>query len=163
MKYSAAIGGPDGDTWKEEIKNEHERMKKHGVFKEVKRQDVPAEVKIIDSTWACKKKGNGTLRGRLNARGFRQIEGQHYDNASISAHVINVMTIRIIMTIMIMAGWVTNVVDVKGSFLHGEFTDDKEIYMEVPQGWERFYPQNTVLKLMKTIHGLKQSAMAFWR
>ena len=67
------------------------------------------------------------------------------------------------MTIMIMAGWVANVVDVKGAFLHGEFTDGEEIYMEVPQGWERLYPQNTVLKLMKTIYGLKQSAMAFWR
>ena len=74
------------------------------------------------------------MRGWLNARGFRQIKGQHYDNASISAPVINAMTIRIIMTIMIMAGWVVNVMDFKGEFLQGEFTDGKEIYMEVPQG-----------------------------
>ena len=39
MKYSAAIGGPDEDAWKEEIKNEHERTKKYDVFKEVKRQE----------------------------------------------------------------------------------------------------------------------------
>ena len=102
MKYSTAIGGPDEDAWKEEIKNEHERTKKYDVFKEVKRQELPAEVKTIDSTRACKKKSNGTLRGRLTARGFRQIKGQHYDNASISAPVTNTMTIRIIMTIMLM-------------------------------------------------------------
>ena len=35
--------------------------------------------------------------------------------------------------------------------------------MEVPQGFERFYPQNTVLLLLKTLYGLKQAALAFWR
>jgi hypothetical protein len=35
--------------------------------------------------------------------------------------------------------------------------------MEVPQGFEKFYPKNTVLLLLKTIYGLKQAALAFWR
>ena len=54
-------------------------------------------------------------------------------------------------------------VDIKGAFLYGEFMDGKDILMEVPQGWESIYPPNTVLKLMKTIYGLKQAAMACWR
>jgi hypothetical protein len=33
----------------------------------------------------------------------------------------------------------------------------------VPQGFERFYSKNAVLLLLKTIYGLKQAALAFWR
>ena len=41
--------------------------------------------KIIDSVWAIKKKkSNGTLRGQMNARGFKQVEGQHYKVTTIS-------------------------------------------------------------------------------
>jgi hypothetical protein len=53
--------------------------------------------------------------------------------------------------------------DVKGAFLCGNFENGEKIYMEVPQGFERFYAKNTVLLLLKTIYGLKQAALAFWR
>ncbi len=52
--------------------------------------------------------------------------------------------------------------DVMGTFLHGEFKDDKVIYMKVPGGLEKFYPDDVVLKLKKCIYGLKQAVMAFW-
>ena len=36
--------------------------------------------------------------------------------------------------------------------------------MEVPEGFDKFYDRNKyILKLLKTIYGLKQSAMAFWK
>ncbi len=47
-------------------------------------------------------------------------------------------------------------------FLHGEFEDSEVIYMKVPHGFEKFYPDDMVLKLKKCIYGLKQAAMAFW-
>ena len=163
MKYEQAINGPDGPEWIKEIANEHNRMVKNKVFEPVKIKDLPAGTKAIDSTWACKKKSNGTLRGRLNARGFKQIEGQHFDGSSIYAPVTNAATIRIVFTLMLMAGWSAYVVDVKGAFLHGEFEDGEEIYMKVPKGFERYYAKDVVLKLLKCIYGLKQAAMAFWR
>ena len=163
MKFKEAINGPDGEAWRLEIENEHKRMLEMNVFEVTDRSALPPGVKPIDSTWACKKKSNGTLRGRLNARGFKQRKGVHYDASSIHAPVTNATTIRVILTIMIMAGWAASVVDVKGAFLHGEFEDGEEIYMEVPEGWENKYPKGAVLKLLKTIYGLKQAAMAFWR
>ena len=57
------------------------------------------------------------------------------------------MTIRIVLTIMLAAGWVALVVDVKGAFLHGQFQDGKEIYMKIHQGWEKYYYYESVLKL----------------
>ena len=163
MKYDQAINGPEAEAWKAEIENEHDRMVKNKVFQEVQRKDLPHGAKPIDSTWACKKKSNGTHRARINGRGFKQIPGQHYDSSSIHAPVTNATSIRVILVLMLMANWTANVVDVKGAFLHGEFTDGEEIFMEVPQGFEKHYPGNVVLRLLKTIYGLKQAAMAFWR
>jgi hypothetical protein len=54
-------------------------------------------------------------------------------------------------------------VDIKGAFLHEEIEDSKVFYMKVPRGFERFYPDDVVLKLKKCIYGLKQAAMVFWR
>jgi hypothetical protein len=53
-------------------------------------------------------------------------------------------------------------VDVKGAFVHGEFKDGTVIYMKVPRGFEKFYPDDVPLKLKKCIYRLKQAAMAFW-
>ncbi len=52
--------------------------------------------------------------------------------------------------------------DVKGMFLHGEFGDGEVIYMKVPCGFEKFNPDDMVLKLKKCSYGLKQAAMVFW-
>jgi hypothetical protein len=38
-------------------------MVKSGVFEKVKLNELPSEVKIINTTWAMKKKSNGTLHG----------------------------------------------------------------------------------------------------
>ena len=62
-----------------------------------------------------------------------------------------------------MADWQGQIVDVKGTFLHGEFKDGEVIYMKVPHGFENFYLDNMALKLKKCIFGFKQAAMAFWR
>jgi len=34
--------------------------------------------------------------------------------------------------------------------------------MEIPQGFERFFPKGWVLRLKKTLYGTKQAARAFW-
>jgi hypothetical protein len=55
MKYNEAINGPDSELWKAEVRKEHKRIVDSGVFKKVKRSELPSEVKIIDTTWAMKK------------------------------------------------------------------------------------------------------------
>ena len=34
---------------------------------------------------------------------------------------------------------------------------------KVSQGFKKHYPGNVLLKLLKTIYGLKQAALTFWR
>ncbi len=119
MKYHEAINGPDGKKLKAEVKTEHGRMVKSGLFEKVKLSKIPSDVKVIDTTWAMKKKSNGTLHGRINIRGFKQVEGQHYNALGISAPVTNGMTIKLVLTLMLASGGIAHVVDVKGAFVHG--------------------------------------------
>jgi hypothetical protein len=77
----------------------------------------------------------------------------HYDGSSTRTPVTNAYTIQIVLILMIMANWQGQIVDVKGAFLHGEFKEGEVIYM-VPHGYEKFYPDDLVLKLKKCIYGL---------
>ncbi len=63
MNYRQAMESTDAEGWKREIDNEHERMVRDEVWEAVEKTDLPSDAKVITTTWACKKKANGTLRG----------------------------------------------------------------------------------------------------
>jgi hypothetical protein len=136
-------------------------MVKNQVWRAVPKKDVPRNAKVMSSTWAMKKKSNWTYRARLNAKGYEQVDGIHYDSSKISSPVINDAAIRIIMVLMIIFKWSAQLVGVKGPFLCGNFKDGEEIFMEVPEGFEEFYGAYVLLLLLQKIYGLKQAAMAF--
>jgi len=163
MKYKEAMETPEANEWEKAVDEEHKRMVKNKVFKAVPVQEVPEGSKILTSTWSMKKKPNGTKRARIVARGFEQIDGEHYKSDETAAPVVNDMTIRIVLILMIMARFCGELVDVQGAFLLGEFGTEEKLYMEVPEGFKKFYPAYVVLLLLKTIYGLKQAAYAFWR
>jgi len=109
-----------------------------------------------------KKKSNGTLRGQMNARGFKQVEGQHYKVTTISSPVTNSATITIVLTLMIMASLLAHVVDFKGAFLYEEFEDEESIHMKVLQGFKKHFPEESVLLLKKCLYGLNQVCCSPW-
>jgi hypothetical protein len=143
INFNEAINGPDGKKWKAEVKTEHGSMVKSGVFVKVKLCELPSEVKIIDTTWAMKKKSNGTLHRRINVRGFRQVEGQHFDASSISAPVTNGITIKLFLALMLASGGIAHVANIKGAFLHNKLDNGEKIYIKTPLGFEKFYDDNT--------------------
>jgi hypothetical protein len=163
MKYKEAMAGQDASKWEKAVEEEHDRMLKHRVWEPVPVKDLPNNSKVLTSTWAMKKKANGTYRARMNARGFEQINGVHYDETEKAAPVACEITIRIIMVLMVMASWWAELLDVQGAFLTGEMDPKMQCYLHVPEGFEKFYPSNTVLRLLKTLYGLKQSAYEFWK
>ena len=119
--------------------------------------------KVLTLTSAMKKKANGKVRARLNAQGYKQVNGVHYDEDTKSALVTNNTSIRILFALLALAGWYADVVNVQGAFLNGRFADKEVLFMEVQEGFERHYGRNTVLRLKRTIYGLKQAAFAFWK
>ena len=96
-------------------------MIKHKVFEVTPCNKVPKDAMVLTSTWAMKKKANGTHRACLNVRGFEQIDGEHYDEDSKFAPVVSEVMICVILNLFLMAGWHAELLDVKGAFLHGKF------------------------------------------
>ena len=102
----------------------HEELQRYimyDVFDVVKLQDVPPEEKMLTTTWAIKQKSNGDRSARINMRGYEQEHGDHYDSASISSPVTKDVSIRVMLTLMLMAKMKAYIVDVKDTFLIGEF------------------------------------------
>ena len=64
-------------------------MMKHNVWNMVPRDEDLEGAKMVSSTWAMKKKSNGTYHARLNERRFEKVPGEHYDASSIAAPVTN--------------------------------------------------------------------------
>jgi hypothetical protein len=85
------------------VEEEHNRMVENEGWTPVPKSEVPVGAKVLTSSWAKKKKANGTFRARLNDRGFEQVPGIHYDPKSLAAPVVSLMTIRIVFVLMIMA------------------------------------------------------------
>ena len=166
MNYREAMRSPDKAAWEEEIKNEYERFKKFNVVTVVPRSELPKNAKVMSTTWAMKKKTNGKRRGRLNARGYEQLEGIHYHSDSIAAPVTNPNTIRIVWTLLAMIpAWIAIVIDVEGAFLQGRFINGEQIHIDVPDGMDKFYGsrEDVVLLLNVPIYGTKQAAHCFYQ
>lgn len=95
---------------------------------------------------------------RINARGYEQVDGEHYDEHSKAAPVVSRATIFILLILICMNRGYAHLLDVNGAFLLGGFERGEKIYMEVPQGFKKYYGSDVVWLLLKTIYGLKQSA-----
>ena len=88
----------------------------------VPRSTIPKGLKVITSTWAFKMKSNGDHRGRLNARGYEQVDRCHYAFDSIASPVTNPITVRTVLMLWCMnPGWISAIIDVEGAFLQGHF------------------------------------------
>jgi hypothetical protein len=55
MKYDAAMQSPDSEGCKQAVEEEHQRMVDNEVWTPVLKSDVPADAKVLTSTWAMKK------------------------------------------------------------------------------------------------------------
>ena len=74
MKYETAMNTKEKQKWEKAVVEEHDRMVAAKVWKPVPKNQVnKKQSKILTTTWAMKKKADGTYRARLNARGFEQV------------------------------------------------------------------------------------------
>jgi hypothetical protein len=73
--YEEAMKTVDANSWKVDVEEEHNRMVENEGRTPVPKSEVPVGAKVLTSTWAMKKKANGTFRARLNGRGFEQVTG----------------------------------------------------------------------------------------
>eukprot|EP00957_Ditylum_brightwellii_P141324 10767742-Ditylum_brightwellii.AAC.1 len=123
----------DKVVWDQAVRKEHDKMVKYKVWQPVPKDEVPANAKVLTSTWAMKPKASGAKHAKLNTWGYEQVDGLHYDSHNLSVPVVNDMTVRIVMILTIMVTWTAELLDVQGAFLKGRFQNGEQLYMHVPQ------------------------------
>ena len=127
IKYKEAMKTKEKPEWDAAVMEEHRRFVNHDVFEVAKLSEVSTGEKMLTTTWAMKK-SNRTYRARMNMRGYEQDDGGHCDSASTSSPVTNYVSNRVLLVLMIMVENNTYIVDVQGTFLHGEFDNGKVLY-----------------------------------
>ena len=121
MNYKESMATVNCEEWEKSIKFVHEKMVKYNIFQVVKKEDTPKGTKLMNFTWVMKMKSNRVYQTRLAICGFQQKEVEQYQADNKLAPVINNMSIKIILTLIILGKWFTKIVDVKGAFLHNNF------------------------------------------
>ena len=92
------------------------------------------------------------------AKGFSQVEGLDYDQ--VFSPVIWFKSVRLILAMAALEGWVLAGLNVRNAYLYGKL--DKEIYMEQPEGFIVPGKENMVLRLRCALYGLKQARLVWW-
>ncbi|EJD38936.1 hypothetical protein AURDEDRAFT_71766 [Auricularia subglabra TFB-10046 SS5] len=155
--FAEAMRRPDADKWRAAIDAE---MAQHSRFHTFRRTKLPRERRAISCKWVFKIKRNDRgeivkYKARLVARGFTQQPGVDYFETF--SPVVRLETLRSMLAIATELRLNVQVVDVVGAYLNGTLTE--EIYMEQPPGLHD--GSDDVFKLLRSIYGLKQSALVW--
>ena len=129
----------------------------------IDRKSVPTNKPILPGTWAFKLKRlpDGSplkYKARYCVRGDKQVAGVDYFETY--APVVQWSTIRLVLTMVLANGWVTRQVDYTNAFAQAELGE--EVYIEPPKGFQRKDKRDLVLKLLKSLYGLRQAPRTFF-
>ncbi|KAA1095011.1 hypothetical protein PGT21_050223 [Puccinia graminis f. sp. tritici] len=151
--YNEAIVSIHKEDWSLAIQNELGNMERHEVWTVVAQTK---DMHPLSTTWVFRRKtdqdGNlSKFKARLCVRGFLQREGRDYTD--VFSPTGRLTSLRILLTLCALNNFEVHQMDVKCAFLNGK--PDEDLYIKIPQGLDG--KPGTVLKLNKSLYGLKQS------
>jgi hypothetical protein len=150
--WEAAMNGPQAAGFLKACEIEIDTLQQKDCWEVT---DRPTHRPVVSSTWAFRVKRfpDGAMRklkARFCARGFEQTPG--IDFHETYAPVVNWTTVRFLLIMSILLNLSTRQVDYVAAFVQSDI--DTEVYVEMPRG---FSQPGKVLKLKKSLYGLKQS------
>ncbi|KAI3678299.1 hypothetical protein L6452_37586 [Arctium lappa] len=147
-------------SWIEAMQEELLQFKLQDVWDLV---DLPKGHRAIGTKWIFrnKKDERGIVirnKARLVAQGYTQEEGIDYEE--VFAPVARVEAIRLFLAYASYMKFKVYQMDVNSAFLYG--TNDEEVYVCQPPGFENSSYPDRVYKLKKALHGLHQAPRAWY-
>lgn len=160
--YQQALSRSDAEEWKLSMQKELDNLERMGVWEEV---ELPAGEHALGTTWVYKRKTNAAgdlikYKSRLCAQGFSQVEGIDYSETY--APTGRLATLRTCLSISATKDFEVVQMDAVGAFLNG--VPDETLYIRPPKGYIcKSGNPNVVLKLNKSLYGLKQSPRCWYK
>ncbi|KAF8675606.1 GAG-pre-integrase domain [Rhizoctonia solani] len=148
-----ALAGPQANKWSEAMWKEVSTLKRMGTYEHV---EPPKDCKPIGNKWVLTLKRNADgeperYKAQLVAQGFSQQPSIDFDKTF--APVVRLDSIRSLVSLANNNNWDIRQLNVNAAYLHAEV--DKELYMQQIPYFED--GTNCVLKLKRSIYGLKQA------
>ena len=161
MYLHEAMREKDRDEFSKAMVKEVKDQMDNGNFTIIKATDVPKDKSILPAVWQMKRKRDIKTRkvkkwkARLNIDGSRMKHGVHYDQTY--APVASWKSIRLLLMLTIQNGWHSRQLDYVLAFPQAPV--EKEIYMQVPKGFEIEGAKKGeyVLRLNRNVYGQKQA------
>ena len=161
--YHQAMASPEQEYWLEAMQSELSDLHDRKAWIELDKNALPPNTNIVPGTWAMKVKRypDGRFRkfkARYCARGDKQLEG--VDFFQTYAPVVAWSTVRMCMILSTLNRWTTLQADYTNAFAQGKL--DETIYLALPQGCTGKFGSDTVLKLERSLYGLRQAASCWY-
>jgi hypothetical protein len=162
--FKQATEGPHASEYIEAMKLEVATLVSQRAWTAVSRKEaVNKGANILKGTWCFKLKRlpDGAayrFKARYCARGDLQQEG--VDFFETYAPVVQWSTIRLLLSTVLTEGWATRQVDYTNAF--AQATLKEEVYLERPRMFSPKNRKDTILKLNKSLYGLRQSPRTFF-
>lgn len=160
--FKQAMRSPTRAQWIDAVAGELDNMARRGVWTVV---ELPPNCRAVGTVWVFKTKlkPDGELlkhKARLCAQGFSQIAGLDFNETY--APTGSKAGLRLLLAIAAALDLDIESMDAIAAFLNG--IPDEEIYLKIPEGLSIPNCTNrTVLKVNKSIYGLKQSPRCWYK
>ena len=154
-----ALKSDNAAHWIKALESEVRSLEAIGTWSRVERSTLPSNTKVMKNTWALRVKRLPSgeflkFKARLCVRGDLQVHGENFWETY--SPVVSWPLIRILFVLSAMYGLCSRHIDFTNAFAQSFLQE--EIYMELPQGFDAD-KSKYVLKLRRSLYGLKQSAM----
>lgn len=159
--WTEAIASPEREYWIAGAQEELRSLNDLQVFVLVPRSDVPRGKRLLKGKLVCKRKRDDSgeiirYKVRYVAKGYAQQPG--IDFTKTTAPTARLESFRSILHLAATLGWDIQHFDIKTAFLHGVLGDDEVTFMEQPSGFEEPGKETWVMRLMKSIYGMRQAS-----
>ena len=155
---------PDFREWIAALEKEYNLLAYHmGCWELFDLKDLPEDANLIGAKWVLKLKyKNGEYekhKARIVALGYQQ--RQDIDFFATFSPTASYVTIRLVMALTALPHWYSVDLDATGAFISAPLPPEEQVFLKGIPGYP--LPEGKCLKLKKTIYGLKQAPINYFR